>query len=114
MLNLRRPPNLSLPNLSPASIPSRPNLPVNNSKYKRMKYNSRFFSLPVPNAEMRFSDKINRRLLLKGALVTGPESSHDCDKRNKKLILEEKKLILYPYLRAFETTCTCIMAVQKF
>lgn len=65
---------------------------------------------------MRFSDKINRRLLLKGALVTGPESSHDCDKRNKKLILEEKKLILYPYLRAFETTCTCIdlMAVQNF
>lgn len=57
---------------------------------------------------MRFSDKINRRLL--GALVTGPESSHDCDKHNKKLILEEKKLILYPYLKA----CTCIMAVLNF
>lgn len=39
-----------------------------------------------------FSDKINRRLLLKGALVTGPESSHDCDKHKKKLILEEKNL----------------------
>lgn len=58
---------------------------------------------------MRFSDKINQRLLLKGALVTGPESSHDCDKHNKKLILEEK-LILYPYLKA----CTCIMAVLNF
>lgn len=114
MLNLRRPPNLSLPNLSPASIPSRPNLPVNNSKYKRMKYNSRFLACPCQMLKCDFSDKINRRLLLKGALVTGPESSHDCDKHNKKLILEEKKLILYPYLRAFETTCTCIMAVQNF
>lgn len=63
---------------------------------------------------MRFSDKINRRLLLKGALVTGPESSHDCDKHKKKIDFRRKKLILYPYLRAFETTCTCIMAVQKF
>lgn len=67
----------------------------------------------MPNAERRFSDQINRRLLLKGAFVTGPRSSHNCDKHNKKLILE-KKLILYLYLKAFETTCTCIMAVQKF
>lgn len=51
-----------------------------------MKYISR---LPVPNAEMRFSDKINRHLLLKGALVTGPRSSHNYDKHKKKLILEK-------------------------
>lgn len=59
-----------------------------------MKYISR---LPVPNAEMRFSDKINRHLLLKGALVTGPRSSHNYDKH--KQINFRKKLILYPYLK---------------
>lgn len=39
---------------------------------------------------MRFSDEINRRLLLKGALVTGPGRSHDCEKHCKEIIIEKK------------------------
>lgn len=46
-------------------------------------------------------------VLLKGVLVIGLESSYDCDKYNKKLILEEKKFILYFYLKV----CICIMVV---
>lgn len=70
-----------------------------------------FFSLFVLNVEMRFFDKINWCFLLKGVLVIGLESSYDCDKYNKKLILEEKKFILYFYLKVFEIICICIMVV---
>lgn len=59
---------------------------------------------------MRFFDKINWCFLLKGVLVIGLESSYDCDKYNKKLILEEKKFILYFYLKV----CICIMVVLNF
>lgn len=41
---------------------------------------------------MRFFDKINWCFLLKGVLVIGLESSYDCDKYKKILILEEKNL----------------------